>query len=288
MPSATGRPTREIKHLSDLDDQWLLRTHFFGLYREEEDGTLVLPNPQKQNEVLPADTINEAIQAAIDALEDNLQVSIRTYEQREEFHDYDRDLWNEYSMMDLDKYPVIKVHSLTLQYGEGSDAQVLWEVPSSMLQIHGQASLFGTLQILPQVGAYMGANGVNPLLFSGILNANFAPSFFKVVYDAGLDGLPSDPKRDALPSSIVRAIGLQAAIHPLNILGDLQIGAGIASMSVSVDGISRSVNTTASAENSAFSSRIIQYHKELRGDQNTQGLIPSLQAKWRRVPMALL
>jgi len=86
----------------------------------------------------------------------------------------------------------------------------------------------------------------------------------------------------------VRAIGLQAAIHPFNILGDLAIGAGIASMSVSVDGVSRSINTTASAENAAFSARIIQYHKELRGDANIQGLIPSLQAKWRRQPMALL
>jgi len=288
MAAATDRPPRAPRHLSDLDDQWLLRTHFFGLYREESDGTLVLPNPQKKNEVLPADTINEAIEAAVDALEDVLQVSIRAYEQREEYHDYDRDLWHEYNILDLDKYPVIQVHSLTLQYGEDEGAQILWEVPRSMLQIHGQASLFGTLQILPQTGSFLGANGVNPLLFEGILNANYSPSFFKVVYDAGLDGLPADPKRRDLPASIVRAIGLQAAIHPLNILGDLQIGAGIASMSVSVDGISRSVNTTASAENAAFSARIIQHHKELRGDQNTPGLIPSLQSKWRRVPMALL
>ena len=38
--------------------------------------------------------------------------------------------------------------------------------------------------------------------------------------------------------------------------GDLVIGAGIANISRSIDGLSQSIGTTASAENSAYSARI--------------------------------
>ena len=49
-----------------------------------------------------------------------------------------------------------------------------------------------------------------------------------------------------------------------NIGGDLILGAGIASMSLGIDGLSQSVATTSSAENSGFSSRIIMYNKEIK------------------------
>lgn len=286
------RTSRPPKHLSDLDDQWLIETHFFGLSSFAKDGPYkgkkVLHNPKKRDEHIPPDVIMEAIDASVDALEGLIHASIRTGEHRVEYHDYDMDKWLEYCILETDRYPIIQVHSLQLVYGEDENAIVLWDIPLDMVQKGGANSLMGVLRILPQTGSYLGSGGVNPLLFGGMLNAHHAPSLFRIEYDYGLDGLPGDPDRKSLPAEIVRAIGLQAAIHPLNILGDLVIGAGVASYSISMDGISRSVNTTASAENAAFSARILQHHKELRGDINVQGLIPALQAKWRRTSIALL
>ena len=53
----------------------------------------------------------------------------------------------------------------------------------------------------------------------------------------------------AVPADIKQVIGLKAAALPLDIAGDLLVGAGIASTSVGADGLHMSVNTTSSATN---------------------------------------
>jgi hypothetical protein len=60
-------------------------------------------------------------------------------------------------------------------------------------------------------------------------------------------------------------IGMKAAMGPLNIAGDLIAGAGIASKSISLDGLSQSISTTSSATNAGYGSRIIQYTKQIDG-----------------------
>lgn len=48
-------------------------------------------------------------------------------------------------------------------------------------------------------------------------------------------------------------------------LGDIVLGtAGVANMSLSLDGLSQSIGTTASATAAAYSARIIQYMKEIK------------------------
>jgi hypothetical protein len=59
-------------------------------------------------------------------------------------------------------------------------------------------------------------------------------------------------------------IGMRAAISLLNLAGDLTLGVGIASRSVSIPGLNRSVNTTQSATNAAFGARILEYIKEIK------------------------
>ena len=83
-----------------------------------------------------------------------------------------------------------------------------------------------------------------------------------------------------IPADLKRAIALLAASLPLDIAGDLIAGAGIANFSISMDGLSQSVGTTASATNAGYGSRVIQFLKEL-------GLIwPALRAKYRIPNMA--
>ncbi len=83
-----------------------------------------------------------------------------------------------------------------------------------------------------------------------------------------------------VPADVLDAIGNMASRNALNIAGDLIAGAGIASKSVSQDGLSQSINTTASATNSGYGARIIQFEKYL------DVLMPSLVAKYRRYLLA--
>jgi hypothetical protein len=61
---------------------------------------------------------------------------------------------------------------------------------------------------------------------------------------------------DTLPADLKQAIGIKSAtLLLLHVAGDLILGAGIASQSLSVDGLSTSVGTTSSAMYSGYSSR---------------------------------
>ena len=273
--------------VKDLTPKWLIKTHFFGLYGEDEKGEVFLPNPQNPSQHIESSVIQEAIDAAIARVETHLGLSIIEKEQIVEFHNYDRDMAAAYMMINLRSYPIIKVHSLQIVYGE--QGATIWDVPIEMIQTHGLRSKFGMLQVLPMLGVSNSYDPAFTFFTFGTFQSHNAPSMFKVTYDAGLEGwIHSGGSPKSLPFDLVRAIGLIAAIHPFNILGDLVIGAGISSVSTSVDGISQSINTTSSAENSAFSSRIIMHRKELYGEGKAPGLLQNLEKEWKRLSICLL
>jgi hypothetical protein len=78
-----------------------------------------------------------------------------------------------------------------------------------------------------------------------------------------------------IPANIIDMLAMKAGIGVLNILGDILLGAGIAGYSIGVDGLSQSIQTTQSAENSAYSARIIQYRKQIKLE------LPKLKAYWK-------
>jgi len=79
---------------------------------------------------------------------------------------------------------------------------------------------------------------------------------------------------DRLPADIKAAIGYKAALLPLDVAGDLIAGAGIASKSTSMDGLSQSVNTTSSSTNSGFGARVLQFEREMKA------LLPAIRARY--------
>lgn len=85
-----------------------------------------------------------------------------------------------------------------------------------------------------------------------------------------------------LPASIKHAIGLKAALAPLDVAGDLILGAGIANVSRSHDGLSTSIGTTSSATNAGYGARVKQFERELGA------LLSGLRRKWRRRNMAVV
>lgn len=87
---------------------------------------------------------------------------------------------------------------------------------------------------------------------------------------------------NTVPADMKRAIGLMAAMLPLDIAGDLIAGAGIANFSKGVDGLSMSIGTTASPTNSGYGARVLQFAKELKT------LLPALRARYRMPNISIM
>jgi hypothetical protein len=91
----------------------------------------------------------------------------------------------------------------------------------------------------------------------GIRSLNLVPNYWTVNYLTGWTP-------DALPQPIVDIIGKLAAIQILAIAGDLVLSPGLSGQSLSIDGLSQSLNTAISGQNSAFGGRIKQYTQDIK------------------------
>lgn len=84
------------------------------------------------------------------------------------------------------------------------------------------------------------------------------PDYWSIQYITGFD-------LNNMPIDLINILGKLASMGPLNIAGDLILGsAGIASMSLGIDGLSQSISTTSSATNAGYGARILQYTKEIQ------------------------
>ena len=92
-----------------------------------------------------------------------------------------------------------------------------------------------------------------------------------------------------IPTTINQAISYMAAIQALIIGGNLVLGAGIGSSSLSIDGLSQSINTTQSAENSAYSATITEYSNQLYGsNERERGLLKTLNDYYKGAQMDII
>ena len=87
---------------------------------------------------------------------------------------------------------------------------------------------------------------------------------------------------DTLPADIARAVMLKSSLLALDVAGDLIAGAGLAMVSTSMDGLSQNINTTASATNSGYGARVLQFTKEYKE------LIATLKATYRAMNIMAL
>jgi hypothetical protein len=170
----------------------------------------------------------------------------------EETHDYYINDYVSYGFIKLFRHPVQKVESVGVQFPLAT--QVLKFDPSW----YRVESVGATTQLVPTQGTFSSillsqGGSFLPLFYSGLQNV---PSIWKVKYKAGFE-------KSQIPMSIKEIIGMKAAMGPLNIAGDLVAGAGIATKSISIDGLSQSIGTTASATNAGYGARIIQYQKQI-------------------------
>lgn len=193
-----------------------------------------------------------AIRSAIARLERDFDIKIKPTRLVERY-DYYRCDYLTWTIIRLRQMPVISVASVKVMWP--SNTEVI-NFPTDWIQLRadmGQINIVPTSGTLSQVLMTAGGSFL-PLVASG---REFVPNILEVDYTAGFAA-------GECPQDLREVIGKMASFPPLNVAGDLIAGAGIASQSVSIDGLSQSINTTSSPTNAGYGARLIQYEKELK------------------------
>jgi hypothetical protein len=216
-------------------------TYLYGINTSAEDGSPISD-----------DTMLLYIQAAQEELEKYLDIKM-SKGIIEESQDYYRDDNWQWGIVVTD-YPVREVLEMTGWFGGVKQITIPedWAtVKKSTNELYEKKIQLVASRIESQIifGSGIGIPFLNRYI------GDYIPAFWRLKYSSGFDKLPMD---------LVNFIGKMTAMNIFNLLGDLIIGAGIASQSLSIDGLSQSINTTSSAENSGYSSRVKAYIEDLK------------------------
>jgi hypothetical protein len=184
--------------------------------------------------------------------------------------DYYREDYHAFNFIQLDNYPLVSVERFRVQYPSG---QTVIEFPREWMRVDAEA---GHLRIVPTAGTLseilVGQGGsFLPAIYNGMAHL---PHLFQVEYVAGFG-------HGQVPRNIVDLIGMFAALGPFHLFGDLIAGAGIATISLSMDGLSQSIGTTSSATNAGYGARIGNYLKQVKQQ------IPALRRYYKGVRMVV-
>lgn len=220
----------------------LKQRYLFGLDLTDDDG----------NEI-PDSVYEHYILSAIAWFEHELDMPVLPTSFEEEMSDYYRTDYGAFNIIQLENYPVISVSEFSVDYPSGQNVIIFPQEWIRLDKHHGIVRIVPTAGALSEILIGQGGSYL-PAIYNGL---DHLPDLFSLTYTAGFED-------GRVPRNIVDVIGKVASMGPFNIFGDLIIGAGIATVSTSIDGLSQNIGSTASATNSGYGSRIIQYGKEVK------------------------
>ena len=166
---------------------------------------------------------------------------------------------NPYATILLNKRPLIGYPTAVKLIYPGQ-TESFFEYPSSWVQV--RSAISARINIMAGVGSVttplVAATGILPsMYYIGQTTNGIVPDMVRVDYRAGFE-------EGTIPPLLNHMIALYASMNILNPAGDLIVGAGIASKSISMDGLSETVNTTSSATSAGYGSRLLRYDDELK------------------------
>lgn len=225
--------------------------------------------------VLEDEVLQTFINNAISTIEMDLDLFVGPRD-IEEHKDYNANDYWEWGYLQLNRFPIITCRPVTVQIvylrDRSSQLQVVLDIPQEWIRLD---PFTGILRLIPNNrfpgNLQVGSGGT---FFPELFRRNsMVPDLWQVSYTTGFED-------GCVPSAVNAAIGLQASIYALNSLADLNLGAGIAGTSISLDGLSQSLQSTGSAENTTFSAKVKEYNEMLFGNK-TKG-IPGIMDGLRR------
>lgn len=192
----------------------------------------------------------------------NCKLTKQVIEETQSYHLNDYKAWGFIPA----SFPVICAVELVGRLG--TVEQVVW--PQSWLstrQLNDGISYYRQAFIVPTQGIVQTDSvvysGITPHL--GWFGQQTIPNYWNFIYVTSFDKIPED---------ILVAVGKLATINIFHQLGDIILGAGIATQSLGIDGLSQSISTTSSATNAGYGARISGYLNDLKQQ------MPKLKAKY--------
>jgi len=253
-------PSLDLINIAEVTPEFVKTHYFHGIDLTDSEG----------NEV-PEDSFNYHLASAKAWLRNKIGIELEPVVISEEPHDYRlTEFMSAYGHFNLRRSPIIEVTDLAFWYGSTR----YFAFPQSWLRVHDRK---GTVQIFPAPvasGANLAIGQDGQLIIPTLYARAYAPQMFRITYTAGF-------KEGMVPANIIDCICKKASIEIFNQLGDIIVGAGIANISLSLDGLSQSVGTTASATNAGYGARIIQYEKQLKA------LVEELRGTYKGVVMGV-
>ena len=218
---------------------------------------------------LPDSIYEFYIRSAQKELEDILNIKL-VPQVIEETRDYNYGDYCTYGFLRC-SYPVARPFWLKGLFGQAEQI----EYPKPWLSVKRSNEVpemfYKNLYLIPNQGGYTQGNA-SGITFNGVFGANliwrsrsYIPNYWRVRYLTGFTEIPTD---------LLNVIGMAASINIFHIDGDLILGAGIASFSLGVDGLSQSISSTSSATNAGYGARVLGYSDKIKE------MMPILQAKY--------
>lgn len=235
----------------------MLQTYLFGIDLTDPQGN---PFPRS----LMAGYLNSSI-----AYAESLFDICLTEQEFTENHDYERQDYQNWGYLQLWHRPVKQVKSLCMMMGNRPS----YQIPNDWVRLDQNG---GKIQLYPSSGSagglLMGSSGG---MYGAFHPWSYVPQVWRVEYTAGMTC-------EEFPQHLKELIYKYAAMGILQVWGDLILGAGIASSSLSIDGLSQSIGTTQSAMYGGASARCEEYRKDI------QNLIPVIRQKYDGIKMVVL
>lgn len=235
----------------------------------EEVKTFYLYGLDKTNdagEELPDSAYEHYIKAAVSWLEAKLDIALTRQTIVGERHDFYRNDYYADILLQTYMVPILDISKIVLELPNGIE---VIEYESGWIY---EDKPTGQINILPG-SAQQVALGTGAWMPWSLGLRKHMPKCFVIDYSAGFT---------TVPDVIKDAVGMYASFGPLGIFGDLLGGAGIASQSISLDGLSQSFNTTSSATNAGYGARIIQYQKQLKE------ILPQLRRSYHPISLEVV
>lgn len=227
----------QLVSLDDLTAKYLLDNYLVGFTFRGADG-----------QPLPPEWFEQKLANAITRFEDITHIDVLQRRVTAERHDYHTNDYMNYAFAQLFRVPAVRVTQVRAVYPTGQTIQVFPEDWVRLNTEHSQIHLVPTSGSFAQV-MLGGGNGYLPFIFAGL---SYLPHLWEVDYVSGFSA-------DAIPRSVASAVCKLAAIEVLTMMSDLIGPLGVASSSLSVDGLSQSM----SRQLPAFKARIDAYKVDL-------------------------
>jgi hypothetical protein len=230
-----------------ISPEELISLYFYGISTRAKDGSEI-----------SMDSLRMYIMTAQQEIEKFLEIRFNKQFVEHTQTYFKDDYWGGFPILNT-KLPVTKALSF-IGFLNGIE-QIKYPLDWLNIKKDSEGHYYKKIHLIPTGSTTSRANadiiltGITAYL--GLTSYGQVPNYFSLQYITGYD-------YDQIPLDLVNIVGKMAAISVFAMLGDIILGhPGITGISLGMDGLSQSINSTMTAGNHGYAARCKQYAEEI-------------------------